>query len=251
MRNNLANELIKRAVPLRMRNSIRLALRRHPIEYRLMWPDLAMFRLGRNDVVFDVGAHVGDFTDCVLAFQPWAVVHAFEPIREVFEVLDRKFNSHPGVYCENVALASETGEQSIHVSTYAQASSFLENGQVLKQGVYGIDFTPARSEMVRVETLAEYATAHSVNQIKLLKLDVQGFELEVLKGAESMLDKIDFIYAEAQFQELYKHGPMFTDVFEFLSHRGFELVRMTSFRTDDSGKLMECDMIFQARRLRL
>jgi FkbM family methyltransferase len=214
-----------------------------------MWPDLAMIDLARSDVVFDVGANVGEFTECVLAFQPWAIIHAFEPISEVFEVLQRKFKDYPGIFCRNVALGRERGEQAINVSSYAQASSFLENGRVLKDRVYGIDFTPVKTETVRVKTAAGYARASGVDRIKLLKLDVQGYELEVLKGAEPILDRIEFIYAEAQFQELYKNGPLFDEVFEFLSKRGFELLRMTSFRADDLGRLMECDMIFRSRRV--
>ena len=250
MTTNPATEFIKRVVPLSMRNSIRLALRLHPIEYRLMWPDVAMFRLAKNDVVFDAGAHIGDFTDCVLAFQPRAIVHAFEPVREAFDALQRKFKDYPNVCCKNVALGSQSGEQAINVSSYAQASSFLMNGRVLDECVYGIDFTPMKSEMVRVKTLAGYAHACGVERIKLLKLDVQGYELEVLKGAEPVLDRIDFIYAEAQFQELYRNGPLFEEVFEFLNKRRFELIRMTAFRADDHGRLMECDMVFQARSRR-
>lgn len=246
---NIAARLIKRIIPLRARNSIRLALGRHPFEYRSRWPDVAMFDLKRNDVVFDVGANVGSFTACVLAFQPWAVVHSFEPVREAFEELQCKFQHYPGIYCRNFALGSESGEQQINVSSYAQASSFLENGRVLEDRVYGIDFTRVKTELVRVKTASGYARACGVGRIKLMKLDVQGYELEVLKGAEPILDRIEFIYAEAQFQELYKNGPMYDELFDFLNKRGFELVRMTSFRADDDGRLMECDMIFRNRLL--
>jgi len=242
---NPVARIIKSILPLRLRNAIRVRLRLHPIEYRSRWPDLAMFDLSKKDVIFDVGANVGEFTECVLAFQPWAIVHAFEPISEVFEVLQRKFKDYPGIFCRNVALGRERGEQAINVSSYAQASSFLENGRVLNDRVYGIDFTPVKTETVRVKTAAGYARASGVDCIKLLKLDVQGYELEVLKGTEPILDRIEFIYTEVQFQELYKNGPMFDEVYEFLNRRGFELLRMTSFRADDDGRLMECDMIFR------
>lgn len=241
--------LIKRFIPLRTRNAIRVALKRHPIEYRSRWPDLAMFNLAKNDVVFDVGANVGEFTECVLAFQPRAIVHAFEPIPEVFRELALKFKDYSGIYLNPAALGSRPGEQSLIVSSYAEASSFLENGPVLNEGVYGIDFGPVRSQRVNVETLADYCVGRGVGLIRLLKLDVQGYELEVLKGADAVLDRVEFVYAEAQFQELYKGGPRFTDLFDFLNIRSFDLVRMTSFRKDDEGRLMECDMIFRNRAL--
>lgn len=200
--------------------------------------------------MFDVGAACGEFTECVLAFQPWAIVHAFEPIGGLFQVLQQKFKDYPGIYCKNYAFGGENGQRSINVSNYPQASSFLESGSVLNDRVYGIDFSSVKKEMVRVKTAAGYARARSVDKIKLLKLDVQGYEIEVLRGAEPILDRVEFIYAEAQFQELYKKGPMFDEVYGFLNTRGFELVRMTSFRADDDGKLMECDMIFRSRSFR-
>jgi FkbM family methyltransferase len=242
-----ASRFLKRIVPIQRRNAIRLALKRHPIQYRTRWPDLAMFNLAKNDVVFDVGANVGQFAECVLAFQPWAIVHAFEPVSDAYDALERKFTNHPGVHCRNFALGAQSCQQEINVSSYVQASSFLENGRLLENRVYGIDFTRSKCERVRVKTLAGYAHACGVKNIALLKLDVQGYELEVLKGAESVLDRIRHIYCEAQFQELYKNGPMFDEVFEFLSNRGFELLRMTQFRADDDGRLMECDMIFRSR----
>ncbi|HXL81266.1 MAG TPA: FkbM family methyltransferase [Pyrinomonadaceae bacterium] len=232
-------------VPLRSRNAIRLALKRHPFEYRLRWPDLSLFGLSKNDIVFDVGANVGDFVDCVLAHQPWAVVHAFEPIPAAFQCLSSRFKEYQGIYCRNIALGSTRHEGRLNVSRYQQASSFLENGQLLDEEVYGIDFTVGETKRVSVDTVTEYSDTNHIDRIKLLKLDVQGYEIEVLKGAEPILRRIDYIYAEGQFQELYKDGPLYSDIFEFLNQRNFKLERMTSFRADDNGKLMECDMIFR------
>ncbi len=238
---------IKRIVPLRTRNRVRLWLRRHPIEYRLRWPDLAICDLRKNDVVLDVGAHVGDFVECVLAHQPHAIVHAFEPIPEAFEVMRRKFGDYPGVRCHNVALGSERGGKPFNVSRYDQASSFLQLGRALANGVYGIDFTTEKTIHVPIVTVGEILTEYRLKHVKLLKLDVQGFELEVLKGTGRFLERVDYVYTEAQFQELYIEGPRFDVTAEFLIQRGFDLVRMTSFRTDDVGRLMECDMIFRRR----
>jgi FkbM family methyltransferase len=240
---------VDRIIPIPRRNSIRLALKRHPFEYQSRWPDIEIFKLGRRDVVFDVGANVGDFTECVLAYQPWAVVHAFEPLPSAFAVLYRKFADYPEIYCNKTALGSTQSVLSLNVSSYEQASSFLPNGRVLDSGVYGIDFTVANTIDVPVDTLANYTAQRGINRIKLLKIDVQGFEIEVLKGAEPVIPYVDYIFAEAHFQEMYKGGPLFTDLFDFLNAKGHQLVRMTAFRLDDDGKLMECDMIFKNQRL--
>jgi hypothetical protein len=107
---------IDRIIPIRRRNVIRLALGRHPIEYRSYWPDIEMCNLKRGDVVFDVGANVGDFTECVLAYQPWAIVHTFEPLPSAFSSLQRKFGEYPGVYCNQAALGSSQSILPLNVS---------------------------------------------------------------------------------------------------------------------------------------
>jgi FkbM family methyltransferase len=240
-------QIARDLVPLPLRNSIRLALGRHPIEYRRRWPELARIPLRRGDTVIDVGANVGDFTECALAYQPWLVIHAFEPIPEAFETLARRFGRYPGFRANQVALGTCLGQRRFHVSRYAEASSFFPLGQELLEGVYGLDYATEKSIDVTVEKLETYCDAQRIREIRLLKLDVQGAEVEVLEGAGAALGRTDYVYTEAQFRELYRGAPLFDETFRFLHRHGFELLCMASFRVDDAGELMECDMIFRRR----
>ena len=220
-------------------------MRRHPIELRERFPDLAAVSLRRNAVVFDAGANVGSFSECVLAYQPWARLHVFEPIPDVFATLEQRLAPYGGIVLNRTALGAECGERDFHVSRFQEASSFLENGAELQKGVYGIDYSTAQTIRVAIDTVSHYVAEHGVERVDLLKLDVQGFELEALKGAEPVLDRIDFIYCEAQFQELYRDAPLAPDIFAWLHARGFTLMRMAQFRADNEGRLMECDMLFR------
>lgn len=237
--------VIKKLIPIQTRSFIRLLFGRHPIEKRRYWPDLEMVNLRPNDVIIDVGANVGRFVETALAFQPYAKIHAFEPIPDIFAEMVKKVGAYSNVYCHNYALGSKLGVQQINISQYHEASSFLELGHTLTAGVRGIDFSYNTKISVEIETLSNFVLRHSIRRIKLLKLDVQGFELEVLKGAEAILPLVEYVYTEAQFQELYKNGPLYTDTFNFLSKFGFKLLRMSRFNTNDLGQLIECDMIFR------
>ena len=229
-----------------MRNDLRIRLGRHPIELRERYPDLADLSLRRGAVVFDVGANVGNFSESVLAHQPWVRIHAFEPQDGPRAKLQEALVPFgDGIVINATALGAERGERDFHISRYHEASSFLENGVILDAHVYGIDFTTVATVPVAVDTVAGYVIEHRIPHIDLLKLDVQGFELEVLKGAESVLDRIDAIYCEAQFEELYRGGPLAGDIFAWLNSRGFELLRMTKFHADGAGRLIECDMLFK------
>lgn len=240
---------VRRESSLRLRNAVRVALGLYPRSLRERFPDLEMIGLHRGAVVVDVGANVGDFSECVLAFQPWARLYLVEPLEETHPELRRKFGEYAGVMLDSFALGSEEGEREFFVSRYDQASSFLEIGTALETGAYGLDFTRKEVRRVRIRRLEDYLRERSLERVDLLKLDVQGFELEVLRGAGDALSRIDWIYAEAQFQELYRGGPLFSEVFAFLFEKGFDLRRMNSFRADTEGRLLECDMVFRRRDL--
>lgn len=240
-----ASRFAKWFVPLRMRNAIRLFLRRHPIEYRSRWPDLEMFQLSRNDLVFDVGANIGDFIECVLAYEPWAIVHAFEPLQEPFCQIKDKFKDYRGIFFQNIALGGECGRRCFYQGNYDQISSFLKINPDMAKKIPRVDFGIKRTIDVPIETLDAYVRRTNIQKIKLLKIDVQGYEMEVLKGACRTLPAIEYIYTEAQMQELYNGAPTYNSIFSFLSNRGFMLERMTSFRFDTNNDLFECDMIFK------
>ncbi len=217
-----------------------MALRAH-------YPDLALFALRPGAVIIDVGANIGQFAESALAFQPLAQVHCFEPVANAFTRLTSRLRDLGDIHCNRVALDNSAGERELVVRRFDQCTSFLELGEAMADGIYGLDLSPTHSEMVTVQKLSGYVFEHRLTTIDLLKLDVQGFELEVLRGAETVLPQIRWIYAEAQFQEMYAGGPLFHEIAGFLHARGFDLVRMTSFRFDDRGDLLECDMIFRNR----
>ena len=234
--------------PLHWRNQVRVWLHRHPLELRLHYPDIGDLHLPQEPVVFDVGSNTGQFAESMLAWRPRACVHAFEPQACALAAMKSLLGGYPRASFNAFALGAQPCMRKFFVSRFDQASSFLPNGEVLAHGVGGIDFTTQEEIEVEIRTLADYARERGVERIDLLKLDVQGFEIEVFKGAAPVLDRIDWIYSEAQFKELYEGGPRWTDQAAFLHAHGFDLIRMCGFRRDDSGDLMECDMLFRRRR---
>jgi FkbM family methyltransferase len=234
-------------VPLRARNAVRMALGRYPKSLRERHPDLALMRLRRGAVVLDVGAHEGDFSECVLAHQPWARLHAFEPLPGAFAELRRRLAPFGGVELWPFALGSREEVRGLTVRRYAQATSFLPNGPVLDEGLFGLDFSTRETLPVRVRRLADHAAERGIVRVDLLKLDVQGFEIEVLEGAGRLLETTGWVYAEAHLKPLYEGGPLLGELARFLEGRGFALVRTTAPRLDRRGEPVECDAIFRRR----
>jgi hypothetical protein len=82
-------------------------------------------------------------------------------------------------------------------------------------------------------------------EITLLKLDVQGYELEVLKGAEESLKNIDYIIIEANLEQLYTNQPSFSEMNTHLMSKHFELSGMLDFNLGHKNKYIEVDLLYK------
>jgi FkbM family methyltransferase len=168
------------------------------------------------ETVFDVGANVGQSARKFRRNCPSARIYSFEPFRSTFEQLRENTRPLANVECVNLALGSESGE----VTVAAQPQSVSNS---LRAGA-GRAGTGA-AEVVRVETLDGFCAGRGIERIDLLKIDTEGYDLEVLRGAEGMLraGRISLIEVEAGMSRRNsKHVPL-ADFVRHLEGRGFVL----------------------------
>jgi len=135
--------------------------------------------LPRMKVAFDVGANVGDWTEMALQINPALLIHCFEPSPTTFATLSgKRFPST--VHRNPFALGERSGERELYVFGDNSGANSLYH----RIGTVG---QATRSESVLVRTLDDYAAHHGIGAIDFLKIDVEGHELSVLRGAERML----------------------------------------------------------------
>jgi len=133
--------------------------------------------------IFDVGANKGEFVSLIaqgLEGVPFQI-HAFEPSRHTYQVLRENFGHSRTVIPNHCGLGKEAGECELF---YDRPGSGLASLYRRKLDHYGIDLRA--SETVRIDTLDNYCQSGAVEFIDLLKLDVEGHEMDVLKGARRM-----------------------------------------------------------------
>lgn len=147
--------------------------------------DLAKL-LGRNvSQVFDVGANVGQSALTLSSTFPRARIHSFEPIPAAFDVL-RSATAHlPSVTCVNSALAESAGTS--HLTFDVNATTL---GTLSPEAPFLVRNTPEASRrtiQVSVDTVDRFCAAQGIRHIDLLKIDTEGCDDRVLKGARGML----------------------------------------------------------------
>lgn len=137
--------------------------------------------------VFDVGANVGELTLLFSRFTAGGVVHAFEPSRAAFERLEIvcRAASRNNIVLNNLALADKNGFVRLHVYEDNYLSFNSQAARPLKN--YGLDIEPVGIEEIRATTLDDYCDEKGIEQIDLLKIDTEGAELQVMKGARRTL----------------------------------------------------------------
>jgi FkbM family methyltransferase len=165
--------------------------------------------------IFDVGAHQGESSLGYVREAKNAQVFAFEPMRRNFENLVAAVAGSGKIVPVHSALGSVPGELRVHHGETSQTHSLVET--VNSQRASG------SSEVVNVGTVDEFCAANGIRHIDLLKTDTEGYDLEVLKGATSMLQQkaIDFVYSEVGFDPGDKQHTLFNSLFEFLTPHGF------------------------------
>lgn len=136
-------------------------------------------------VVFDVGSNVGEWASFVLQHNPQARIHCFEPSLFTFRELMRK-NFPSNVIRNNFGLSSSEGEAKLLIFKEGDGLNSLYRRENLEE--MGIS-PQAKEERVQLQTLDHYCDQKDIRKIDFLKIDVEGHELEVLKGAKKMLSE--------------------------------------------------------------
>ncbi len=196
--------------------------------------------LGRDTfaTVIDVGANKGQFAVYARTRWPEARLICFEPIPEPRAKLLRVTRGQAEI--NDCALGAAAGEGRMHLATRTDSSSLLALG-VRQKAIYGMEESgELRVPIKRLDVCLSTPLPRPV----LLKIDVQGFELEVLKGATGLLPQIDAVYVEASYVELYEGQALHEEIERFLIEAGFTLDGR--FNTHiHQGEPVQADLLFR------
>ena len=175
-------------------------------------------------VVFDVGAHTGEWTRLALSINPGLTIHCFEPSRDNFDYLIRNVSS-PNVTCNPFGLSSENGERPLFIFRSAPGLHSLYQRRGLEDG-WGLK-TPRETETVMLDTLENYCAQRQIGRIDFLKIDVEGHELEIFKGGRSLFEDdrvgmIQFEYGGCNIDSKV----LLKDIFEFFAGMNYNFYKI-------------------------
>ncbi len=175
--------------------------------------------------VIDVGANHGQFGQLLRKGGYHGQIHSFEPVTASYQRLCQTARQDPQWHCWHTALGPRRGQQTIHIADNDGYSSFLtpsDNGQRL----FGTPLNPVQQETVPVTTLdhfLQHLPTETTQKPTLLKLDTQGFDLQVIAGARQSLPRIRAVLTEIAWTPLYEGAPDYHHALRSWEKLGFQL----------------------------
>jgi len=201
---------------------------------------------GSLQTMFDVGANIGQTWEWFRRSEAAAKIYCFEPVKDAFIELKKKAGKDANVVFENIAFGEAAGEKTIRL--YGHNSSLNS----LNDAVMNQDFNSVE-EKINIDTLDNYCLKNGIKKIDFLKIDTEGYEMNVLKGAEKMLseNRVSFIYCETGFLKQNKRNTYFADLTEWLAEKDYHfngLYQLVSngFSTEFGNALFVHKSIFKS-----
>lgn len=196
--------------------------------------------------VLDIGANNGASALWFRSVFPAAIVHSFEPLPSVFADLERVAAQSQGmIRAYQVALGEDTGRRVMFMhEKHPSSSSFLASSP-LSKGIYPstVKQVQVPVQVERLDEMVDGVPIGLTNEV-FIKLDVQGFELNVLRGGRKVLSRTTGVMLEVSLLSLYQGQPSFYEVASFMRESGFAFRGCVRQDVVRGGEVAAVDAVF-------
>jgi FkbM family methyltransferase len=196
--------------------------------------------------LLDAGANQGQFALAASHFYPGSHIHSFEPLPAIYNLLQHNTRRIKGIHTYNYALGNSSGTMVFYSNAYSHASSALLVSDLQQNLIPGT--AVVEQITVEVKRLDDVESHISLVSPVLLKMDVQGFEKEILKGATHCLHQIDYLLFEASFVPMYNGEPLFDEMHSFVKELGFEFIAPVGFLQSEQLQILQMDLLYKRKR---
>lgn len=197
-------------------------------------------------VVLDVGAFVGETALKYNTLFPGSSIYAFEPFPDSYAQLAKNTAAHRNIITVNKGVADREGSSKFNSNSFAPTNSLLSthksSGEVWGSGL----LETATTIDIELTTIDSFVAANKISRIDVLKMDVQGAEYLVLRGAENSLQQgvIKMIYTEIITMPTYEGQLDFDEILRLMKSYGFILFNLYNWSITKEGQLRQVDAIF-------
>lgn len=203
--------------------------------------------------VIDGGANRGYFSNLLLQINPDVVIFAFEPLatsefdnsgNSCFSELEKLKKSYKNFQYSTYALSDTESMAVFNVTSFDECSSLLK--PPVNEN-FGESFNVVKSLNVECITLKKFIELNNIQEVDLLKLDLQGAELKALKGGEEALIRCKYIFSELNLGRVYEQSASISEVVEYLTTRNYIFVDIKKVIKTSNGSISQIDGLFKKK----
>jgi FkbM family methyltransferase len=193
--------------------------------------------------LLDIGSNTGHFALAFNSIFPKVKIYSFEPIPECFRILEKSIENIQNMKAFNLGLGNQAGNLNFEQSKNSLSSSFRKMTNVHKLAFP--DTSENETISVTIEKLDTIQREIDIIDPLLIKIDVQGFEDQVLEGGQRTIQRAKMVIIETSFIRLYEAQPLFDDVYLILKKMGFIYGgAIESLHDPITGRVLQEDSIF-------
>lgn len=215
-------------------------------QFRLLQP------LNKSHVtIFDIGANKGQTAQKYRALFADADMYCFEPFPDSIKELTKQFSEDQHIHIVPKAVAREKGAATFYLNEFDPTHSLLPRPYTERR-YYPQFANPLGTMTVETVDIDGFISDHLLSTVDILKLDIQGGELDALHGAKTLLraGKTSIIYTEIMFIPHYEKAPYFHEIWAFLANYGYSLFDIYDLYRATNGQLRYGDALFVSESVR-
>jgi FkbM family methyltransferase len=204
-----------------------------------------LFKDYKFNKLIDVGGNIGQFS--LFASQKNInKILIFEPIISCTKKIRKIFKNDKNIKIFNYALGNKKTIKKIYITNKIDSSSFFKPSSLLQKE---LKIHSNHTEKVKIFRADEILNKELKTDRILLKIDTQGYELEVLKGFGKKISSIYAIYCECSYIKMYQCQPVFKDIEQYLNNKNFYLEKIYNKSFLGNKKLFQADFLFLNKNL--
>ena len=212
-----------------------------------------VFSLINEDVrrIIDAGAYKGNISDKYLKLFSESKIYCFEPFEGSFKLLKNRFENNGRVKCIQKALSETNEKKEFYINEFKATNSTLPRPSNGKK-YYKSNGKTINKSKVNSKKLDDFVEDENLKKIDILKMDIQGGELNALKGAKKLLknSNVKLIYTEVMLVEHYEDQPLLVDIWNYLNEFGYSFYNVFNIVEGGDGQMRYGDVIFLNRNVK-
>tara|TARA_A100001011_G_scaffold58173_1_gene57328 strand:- start:1101 stop:1817 length:717 start_codon:yes stop_codon:yes gene_type:complete len=201
-------------------------------------------KIKKINTLIDIGSNKGQFILLCLKFFPSLTIYSIEPIKEILERQRNFFKFRKSIFFFNFGIGNKNKNLNFYITERMDSSSFLT---INKSDNFNKNYSVKEKRSIKIRQLDQILKNKILIKPTLIKIDVQGYELEVLKSAKKILSKTDFILLEVSKNKMYNKQPLEREIINFLKKKNFIIKKKSNWIKIKNTKFMQRDILFKRK----